>query len=210
MRTKRRGNARDSLLTVGRALFSQKGFEATSTREIAAGAGCNLGLISHYFGSKEGLLTAILESEMRQGAPDFVAVLKGPGTPADRLTRFIDLGIDHFADDGEFLRIAHRELIGSGKRSLTKLTTPMGLVIEELAKLFREVGGSRTDLDPRLTAVLLVGTMQYYFVSYPLTSKLVGVQSDALKKKLKRHIGVMFVGGYAARAASHGSPRRRP
>jgi TetR/AcrR family transcriptional regulator len=206
---KRQGNARESLLTVGRALFSQKGFEATSTREIAAGAGCNLGLISHYFGSKDGLLAAILESEMREGAPDFLAVFKGPGTAADRLTRFIDVGIDHFADDGEFLRIVHRELIGSGRRSLGKLTAPIQRVIDELAKLFQEVGGSRTDLDPRLTAVLLVGAMQYYFVSYPLTSKLLGAQSDALKKKLKRHIAAMFVGGYAAKATSHGSSRRR-
>jgi AcrR family transcriptional regulator len=196
----RRRNAREDLLATGRALFSQKGFDATSTREIAAAAGCNLALINHYFGSKEGLLVAILESEIGQGAPDFFAVLKGPGSAADQLARFIDLGIDHFADDGEFLRIVHRELIGSARGSLRNLIAPIERVIGELTKRFEEIGhGGLGDLDPRMTAVLLVGAMQYYFVSYPLTSKLLGAESDSLKTALKRHITALFVGGFAAR-----------
>jgi hypothetical protein len=51
-----------------------------------------------------------------------------------------------------------------------------------------------------MTAVLLVGTLQYYFVSYPLTSKLLGTESDALKTELKRHITALFVGGFTAGA----------
>jgi hypothetical protein len=75
----------------------------------------------------------------------------------------------------------------------------MERVIQELMKLFGEVGrGGLGKLDPRLTAVLLVGAMQYYFVSYPLTSKLLGAESDALKTQLKRHITALFVGGFAA------------
>ena len=193
----RRRQPREDLLVVGRALFSEKGFDATSTREIAARAGCNLGLINHYFGSKEGLLLAILKSEMEQGAPDFFAVLQGPGTPADRLARFIDLAIDHFADDGEFLRIVHRELIGSGRRSIGDLVIPIERVIKELTKQFEEVFPGHRNLDPRLTAVLLVGAMQYYFVSYPLTSRLLGAESDSLKAELKRHLTALFVGGFA-------------
>lgn len=205
----RRKNAREGLLAAGRALFSQKGFDATSTREIAAAAGCNLGLINHYFGSKEGLLVAILESEIGQGAPGFFAVLQGPGSAADQLTRFIDLGVDHFADDGEFLRIVHRELIGSARASLRNLIVPIERVIKELTKRFEEIGHAGAgDLNPRLTAVLLVGAMQYYFVSYPLTSKLLGAESDSLKTELKRHITALFVGGFAATIRPLGAPSR--
>jgi AcrR family transcriptional regulator len=124
---------------LGRVLFCEKGFDATSTREIAARSGCNLGLINYYYGSKKGLLLAILKSEMEQGAPDFFTVLQGPATPADRLARFIDLGIDHFVDDGEFLRIVHRELIGSGRHSIGNLVIPIERVITEHIKRFEEV-----------------------------------------------------------------------
>ena len=36
-------------------LFTQKGYAATKTREIADEAGVNLALLNYYFGSKENL-----------------------------------------------------------------------------------------------------------------------------------------------------------
>src|SRR5271166_5391198 len=39
-------------------LFGTKGFEATSTREIAAAAGANIASIAYHFGGKEGLRLA--------------------------------------------------------------------------------------------------------------------------------------------------------
>ncbi|KAB2928089.1 MAG: TetR/AcrR family transcriptional regulator [Leptonema illini] len=41
-------------------LFSQKGYDATSTREIAERAGVNLSLIRYYFKGKEGLYRRLL------------------------------------------------------------------------------------------------------------------------------------------------------
>jgi len=201
---------RERLLAVGRKLFSLQGFAATSTREIAAQAGCNLALINHYFGSKEGLLVAVLESEMNSGSPDFLAVLREPGSPAEQLERFIDLAIDHFAEDGEFLRIAHREIIQHGSALLPKLIPPIERMIGELAGRFREArrGSAASRLDPRLTALLLVGTMQFYFIAYPLTSKLVGVESDELKSELKRQVKSVFVETLAA-GRKRRSPRAR-
>lgn len=196
----KRGGHRERLLAAGRMLFSQQGFAATSTREIAAQAGCNLALINHYFGSKEGLLVAILEAEMAEGAPDLLAVLRGPGSAADQLAGFIDRAIDHFAEDGEFLRIAHREVIQHGSRFLGKLLGPIEQMLDELADRFRKAGlpGGQARLDPRLTSLLLVGVMQFYFIAYPLTSRIVGAESEALKAQLKRHVRALFVDGLGA------------
>jgi AcrR family transcriptional regulator len=49
-------------LDVATELFSNGGFEAVSTREIAAAAKTTLPSIPHYFGSKEGLYEAVLAS----------------------------------------------------------------------------------------------------------------------------------------------------
>ncbi len=200
MKGKRQRDQQSRLLSAARALFSQKGFDATSTREIAARAGCNLALINYYFGSKEGLLAGILKAEMEEGAPDLLDALSKPGSATEQLARFIDLAIDHFADDGDFLRISHREIIQRGSPFLDTLVVPIERVIGELAKRFNasSVRGATTGLDARLTALLLVGTMQFYFVAYPLTSKLVGPETNALKSELKRQITALFVGGLAA------------
>jgi AcrR family transcriptional regulator len=47
-------------------LFSELGYEAVSTARIAKTAGVSEGLIFRHFGSKEGLLTAIIESGAAQ------------------------------------------------------------------------------------------------------------------------------------------------
>ena len=52
---------REALLKAGLRLFGEKGFNATSTRELAAAAGANIGSIAYHFGGKEGLHIACAE-----------------------------------------------------------------------------------------------------------------------------------------------------
>ncbi len=69
---RRRDRARSeaALLDAAQAEFSVHGFKATTTRAIAARAGCSEGLIQNYFGGKEGLLMAV----MRAGADEQAAL----------------------------------------------------------------------------------------------------------------------------------------
>jgi AcrR family transcriptional regulator len=191
---------------VGRKLFSRQGFAGTSTRKIAAEAGCNLALINHYFGTKEGLLVAIVEEEMQNGAPDLLAALMSPGTAAEQLALFISRGVDHFAEEGEFLRIGHREIMQQGSQLLGKLIPPIERMIGEVGRRFSDArkGTPLASLDPRLTAFLLLGAMQFYFVVYPLSSKVLGVESDALKQEIKRQLTAVFLAGLAPKSAVPG------
>lgn len=50
-----RARLRDTALV----LFAERGFEATSTRAVAAAAGLSPALVTRYFGSKEGLRAAV-------------------------------------------------------------------------------------------------------------------------------------------------------
>src|SRR5450631_2571981 len=49
------------LLDTAEHLFSRKGFDGTSVRDIAEAAGINTAMISYYFGSKEKLMEEIFE-----------------------------------------------------------------------------------------------------------------------------------------------------
>jgi TetR/AcrR family transcriptional regulator, regulator of cefoperazone and chloramphenicol sensitivity len=53
-------DTRNRLLEVATRLFSDRGFEAVSTREIASEANTTLPSIPHHFGSKEGLYQAVI------------------------------------------------------------------------------------------------------------------------------------------------------
>jgi AcrR family transcriptional regulator len=58
---------REEILKTALGLFAAQSFDATSTRQIAKEAGIAEGLIFHYFPTKAGLLTAILEDRLEGG-----------------------------------------------------------------------------------------------------------------------------------------------
>src|SRR3954467_7415202 len=49
------------IISTAERLFSTKGFDGTSVRDIADEAGVNIAMISYYFGSKEKLMEALFE-----------------------------------------------------------------------------------------------------------------------------------------------------
>src|SRR5215204_6634728 len=59
------GNRRRALIRGAARLFRRKGFDATSTRDIAAAAGMQSGSPFYHFKSKQSLLFAVMEEGMR-------------------------------------------------------------------------------------------------------------------------------------------------
>jgi hypothetical protein len=55
---------REQLLDIGRSLFAQKGFDATSVEEIAQKAGVSKPVVYEHFGGKEGLYAVVVDREM--------------------------------------------------------------------------------------------------------------------------------------------------
>ncbi len=73
---------RERILDSAVRLFAERGFERTTMRDIAAEAGCSLGLAYHYFASKEAIvlgLYARLSSELEAQVQDLA-----PGPLAER------------------------------------------------------------------------------------------------------------------------------
>lgn len=60
------GNRRQELLRVAARLFRTQGFDATSTRDIAAAAGMRSGSPFYHFESKEALLAAVMVEGMER------------------------------------------------------------------------------------------------------------------------------------------------
>jgi AcrR family transcriptional regulator len=58
------GNRRQQLLAVAARLFREKGFDGTSTRDIAAAVGMHSGSPFYHFKSKDTLLFAVMEQGM--------------------------------------------------------------------------------------------------------------------------------------------------
>src|SRR5512133_2205330 len=78
------GNRRQQLLTAAARLFREKGFDATSTRDIAASVGMHSGSPFYHFKSKDALLLAVMEEGMRSAIGRQAQALQGaePGSMA--------------------------------------------------------------------------------------------------------------------------------
>jgi AcrR family transcriptional regulator len=70
--------SRERLLLAALALFSQRGFARTSTREIALAAGANVASISYYFGDKAGLYRTVFDELMPHDLRD-LSRITAPG-----------------------------------------------------------------------------------------------------------------------------------
>ena len=56
---------REQLITVGRKLFADKGFEATSVEEVASRANVSKPVVYEHFGGKEGLYAVVVDREIQ-------------------------------------------------------------------------------------------------------------------------------------------------
>ena len=61
--------SREALIAAATALFDERGYEATTIRQIGRRAGVDAALIARYFGGKEGLYLATLAQDGRPPIP---------------------------------------------------------------------------------------------------------------------------------------------
>jgi AcrR family transcriptional regulator len=59
---------RAKLLDAAGRMFAERGYQATTVRDICARAGANVALVNYYFGGKQGLYTAVLRQLMARSA----------------------------------------------------------------------------------------------------------------------------------------------
>lgn len=85
------GNRRVELINTAARLFRQKGFDATSTRDIAAAVGMHSGSPFYHFKSKGALLYAVMDEGMRSAIQRQAAALKAvkPATAATAQLRLL-------------------------------------------------------------------------------------------------------------------------
>jgi AcrR family transcriptional regulator len=145
---------RRQIVACARKLFNDKGFEQTTTRDIAEAAGIAAGTMFNYFPSKEALAMTIVNEALAEARTEFEARLRGDETLDEALFAHVAVGLRHLAphrgyvgevletalspfakegvcEQGQQLRITHletvRELISSRGRPATHVPTAVNM-----------------------------------------------------------------------------------
>ena len=78
-----------NILQAAQRVLLEKGFSGLTLRAIAAESGENSAMVQYYFGNKEGLVKAMIDSVFRDDQQDAAAAMSSV-TSEDWLPRFVD------------------------------------------------------------------------------------------------------------------------
>ena len=105
-RLRDRDAKQQALVMAALKLFASKGYEATTTREIANCAGCAEGLIHRYFRGKAGLLSALIRHRISKEVADLTHNVRPAQSLKEEYLQLVDWAVEHMWEDREFLRVA--------------------------------------------------------------------------------------------------------
>ncbi|MBN2542592.1 TetR/AcrR family transcriptional regulator [bacterium] len=110
MKNKQTINPKDKILQTATELFALKGYSATGLREIAKKAKVNLAMISYYFGSKIGILIAIIDDFSLNSMQIIKNVRESDLPPDQKIKEGIAQIIKYFSENEDKARIVFKEL----------------------------------------------------------------------------------------------------
>ncbi|NEB75410.1 TetR/AcrR family transcriptional regulator [Streptomyces sp. SID14478] len=180
---------RERILAVAREEFAERGYEKTSVRAVAKAAGVDPALVHHYFGTKEQVFAASVETAFAPALQAPRVVEDGPlDGVGERLTRFV-LGVwENPATRAPLLAIVrsavNNEIAAGVFRRL--------IAAQLLSRIGRrlDVPEQEAELRASLAAAQLVGTamLRYVIKAEPLASADVEVLVARLAPVVQGHL----------------------
>ena len=135
---------RAQLIAIGRSVFAERGFEATSVEEIAERAKVSKPVVYEHFGGKEGLYAVIVDREVAL-LLERITVALDANHPRVALQNAADAFLRYVDEEGDGFRILVRDApLGSAAGSLPSVMGDIAANVEVLlAKEFKQRGYDR-------------------------------------------------------------------
>ena len=208
------------LLEIAMKLFSEQGFDGTSTREIAQAAGVNEALIFRHFRTKEALFWAVLSNRVERRGRNrrMRELVRSQGDLREVLVAIAETLLDRTEDDAAVTRLLFYSALRNRELSNRFFQTYGQEKFEMLASLVRAgIGaGHFRKVNPVTAARAFLGMIVYDY----LVEEVFGVPhaQSLSKRELAMELVGIFLEGLSAngiinkngagRKTAHTSPRR--
>ena len=144
---------RERVLQAALAEFCEKGFGGARTAQIAARAECNIRMLYHYFGNKEGIYVAALEhvyAQLRAEEEKLDLLHLGP---KEGMAALVEFTYDHMLSHQEFINMIGIENIQQGKflrrsKAVPQRAMPLVKSIKTLLREGQQQGIFQENIDP--------------------------------------------------------------
>ncbi|GAA3021309.1 TetR family transcriptional regulator [Microbacterium dextranolyticum] len=142
---------RAELLAVATEVFAEDGYSGARVDDIAERTRTTKRMIYYYFGSKEGLYLAVLESAYRGIREAERAIDVRHADPVDAIRELAELTFDHHVSHDAFIRLVSIENIHRGEfirriDTLRTLSQPAKTLLDDILERGRATGAFRDDV----------------------------------------------------------------
>jgi len=149
-----------------RKVFTQKGYAATRTRDIAAEAGINLALLNYYFRSKEKLFEKIMLEKVQQLVGTIAPVLSDPATTLEtKIGLVADSYIDMLSRNPDLPIFVLNEIRNNAARFSEQLQAAK---LIRNASFIQQLKERRPDINPLHFLVNMLGMLIFPFIGRPV------------------------------------------
>lgn len=185
------------ILEVAEKLFSDKGFEGTSIRDISKHAKINIAMVSYYFGSKERLLEALILYKTSDLKLQLENLLQENLEPIEKVNKLIEIYINRISCNKGIFRVLHFEL-NSEKReksmiAFTELKKGNLKSVESIIAQGQSKGVFRKDVIIPLLTPTIIGTFFHFHMNKSFFVELLNLKTEEMynnyiKTSLTKHI----------------------
>ena len=190
------------LLEIAMKLFSEKGFDGTSTREIAQAAGVNEAIIFRHFRTKEDLFWAVLSDRIERRGRNrrMRELLRSRGDIREVLVAIAETLLDRTEDDAAVTRLLFYSALRTRELSHRFFQAYGEEKLDMLASFIRAgIGaGHFRKVNPMIAARAFLGTIVY---DYLVQEVFGGLHANALSK---REVAVELVGIFLQGISANG------
>lgn len=174
---------RERLLAAALRLFSENGYDGTSTREIVSAANANQGHIPYYFGTKEALWKEAVGGAFDKLQAHMESVAGIPGADGrERLALLIRRYVHFVAAHPEFIRLMNEEGKRDGERMRWLVDTHVRGVFAGMSAIYETAvaeGALTTPVPAAHFHYIFAGAVAMFFHQRPECLRLFGMDPMA-------------------------------
>ncbi len=156
-------NRREELLRVCARLFREKGFDATTIRDISTAAGMHSGSPFYHFKTKQEMLVAVMEQGLTEGLRRTEEVVALDLPPEKKLERLVRVHLATILEEGnDFIPVLlydWRSLDAASRRRIVAIKDRYDALWQGLIDQLTDKG--RIPGDARLARLLLLGAVNW-------------------------------------------------
>ena len=183
---------RARILEAARAEFARRGLGGARVDQITARAGSNKRMIYYYFGNKEALFLAALESAYEHIRKAEQSLKLTDLDPAEGMRRLVQFTWEYYLAHPEFITLLNSENLHRARhlkksKEIRALHSPLVMMLDALLRRGRRAGVFRRGVDP-VQLYISIAALGYFYLSNNHTlSTIFGrdlMRPQALKQRL--------------------------